>query len=299
MLTIYNRLIHLVEIHPIRFLGIIIGLAVLAVVFIPINHKFSNHKKQNIGTNKSKNTPKSKEDHRLFIGGAIVLLVIGAVAFSSLKFPKFNWSENLSVSSSAHVFGIDISHYQGHINWKELQTSHHPIKFIFIRSTMGTDGKDHRFLENWKNAKNYKYLRGAYHYYRPNENSTLQFNNFKSVVKLQAGDFVPILDVEKESKHGKENLRKGVLNWLKLAEEAYGVKPMIYTGLAFYKDILKGHVDDYPIWIAAYSGKHRLKGTSWTFHQFTERVRVNGIKTKVDGNDFNGTLEELKAFCIK
>lgn len=207
--------------------------------------------------------------------------------------------ENPSISNTEYTFGIDISHYQGRINWNEMRTSKHPIKFVFIRSTMGIDGVDKRFRENWRNAKKHNYVRGAYHYYRPDENSAKQFKNYKEQVKIETGDFIPILDIEKESKYGRESLRKGVLNWLKLAEQEYGVKPMIYTGLNFYQHILKGHVDDYPLWIAAYSGKHRLKNEKWTFHQFTEKVCVKGIKTTVDGNDFKGKTEDLKKMLKK
>ena len=207
--------------------------------------------------------------------------------------------ENTAISNTKHTFGIDISHYQGKINWDKVKTSSHPIEFVFVRATMGKNRKDSKFLENWKNAQKHNYVRGAYHYYRPSENSTKQFNNFKSVVRLETGDFIPILDIEKESIFGRKNLRKGILNWLKLAEEAYGVKPMIYTGLSFYNNILKGHVNNYPIWIAAYSGKHRVKNTDWMFHQFTEKVIVNGIREYVDGNDFNGTLEDLKKMTLK
>ena len=154
---------------------------------------------------------------------------------------------------------------------------------------MGKNKKDHQFLQNWKSTKKHNYVRGDYHYYRPSENSTKQFNNFKSVVRLETGDFIPILDIEKESVFGRKNLRKGILNWLKLAEEAYGVKPMIYTGLSFYNHVLKGYVDNYPIWIAAYSGKHRVKNTDWMFHQFTEKVVIKGINEYVDKikNDIN------------
>ena len=210
-----------------------------------------------------------------------------------------NRVENTAISNTGYTFGIDVSHYQGKINWDTVKTSSHPIEYVFIRATMGKNKKDHQFLQNWKSAKKHNYVRGAYHYYRPSENSTKQFNNFKSVVKLETGDFIPILDIEKESIFGRKNLRKGILNWLRLAEEAYGVKPMIYTGLSFYNHVLKGYVDNYPIWIAAYSGKHRVKNTDWTFHQFTEKVIVNGIREYVDGNDFNGTLEDLKKMTLK
>jgi GH25 family lysozyme M1 (1,4-beta-N-acetylmuramidase) len=83
---------------------------------------------------------------------------------------------------------------------------------------------------NWRETKSRGYLRGAYHYYRPNEKSTLQFEKFSSEVKLEEGDLPPVLDVEEIGRYGSENLRNGVLNWLALAEQHYGVKPIIYTG---------------------------------------------------------------------
>ena len=164
---------------------------------------------------------------------------------------------------------------------------------------MGDDGVDSRFKTNWKNAKKYGYIRGAYHYYRPNENSTKQFKNFSKNTVLEKGDFIPILDVEEPSKFGKKNLQAGVLNWLKLAEKKYGVKPMIYSGRTFYENQLKGVIDkSYPIWIASYSGKRKVKHINWKFHQFTERVKVKGIRGRVDGNDFKGSLTDLGKMCI-
>lgn len=226
---------------------------------------------------------------------ALLFIMIATLYGSVIIYKKIkqNKGENLSISNSNYLFGIDISHYQGQINWKKLETSEHPIEFIFIRATMGIDGVDNHFHQNWKNAKNHNYLRGAYHYYRPNENSTEQFKNYNSIVRLEQGDFIPILDIEKESSLGREQLKKGVMNWLKLAEKEYGVKPIVYTGLNFYQYILKDDIDDYPLWIAAYSGKHRLNGVGWTFHQFTEKVKVKGIQSTVDGNDFNGSLSDI------
>ena len=93
--------------------------------------------------------------------------------------------ENTAISNTEHTFGIDISHYQGKINWDKVKTSSHPIEYVFVRATMGKNRKDSKFLENWKNAQKHNYVRGAYHYYRPSENSTKQFNNFKSVVKIR------------------------------------------------------------------------------------------------------------------
>lgn len=224
---------------------------------------------------------------------------LGAFTVFTLFYLKtFGDQENLFISHPTYIFGIDVSAYQEKINWNKVSQSHHPIKYVFTRATMGKDGIDDQFNHNWNSLGQLEYLRGAYHYYRPNENSTEQFQNFSKIVTLSTGDFPPVLDVEKESQFGKDNLVEGVQNWLQLAEKHYGIKPIVYTGLDFYLQNLKGKIDAYPLWIAAYSGKSRVKKVNWTFHQFTENVRVKGIKGSVDGNDFNGSIEALKALRI-
>lgn len=203
-------------------------------------------------------------------------------------------NENLNISETPYIFGIDISHYQGRIDWQQVLKTQHPIEFIFIRATMGVDGKDAYYDYNWRKAKEHDFIRGAYHYYRPNENSTKQFNNFKKQVKIVPGDLPPVLDIEHYSKYGNENLRQGVLNWLNLAELHYGIKPIVYTGSDFYNQVLRGHIEEYPFWIADYTRPHhRLNNINWKFHQFTEKVRIKGIPSWVDGNNFKGELYDL------
>lgn len=312
------------EIHPIRFWGIIIGFPIILTVLWLIINKLIKYRRPNnkgninkavitkieiesaadekIETSKKQVIRNIISNSKLLVSAIIVqfTIIVFLIGFFFFYEKSINNKiENPSISNSEYLFGIDISQYQGKIDWSEVRTSHHPIEFVFIRATMGEDGNDRYFKQNWESAKKHNYVRGAYHYYRPNENSTKQFENFKSVVKLEQGDFIPVLDIEKESKYGRKNLREGVLNWLKLAEKEYGVKPIIYTGLMFYQHILRGHVDEYPLWIAAYSGKDRLNNVEWTFHQFTEKVRVKGIRATVDGNDFKGELKDLDNFLIK
>jgi len=234
-----------------------------------------------------------KKDRNKQITRLILLLVIAVV------FGSFVVEEPIPLKKPVYTFGIDISHYQETVNWDKVVASTHPIHFVFMRSTMGSNSKDTQFERNWKKAGEKKYIRGAYHYYRPYENSAKQFRNYSKHVKLNAGDFPPILDIEKASPYGAENLRKGVLNWLKLAEEHYKVKPVIYTGKKFYNEYLKGHVDDYPLWIASYSKRSSLRGIDWTIHQFSDKVKINGIRGHVDGNNFKGDVNDLKEMCIK
>lgn len=238
----------------------------------------------------------------LIIALLFAVISIGAAIFIfqdrlTSYFIPFRQAENTYLSDSKN-FGIDISHYQGIINWKELGTSEHCINYIFIRATMGADGQDVQFKSNWKNAKENNYLRGAYHYYRPNENSVVQFENFSKMVKLEPGDFPPVLDIEEMGKYGTENLMAGILNWLRLAEKHYGVIPIIYTGSNFYQLYLKDRIEVYPLWIAAYSGPHKIIDVNWKFHQFSHKMRIKGINAYVDGNSFNGEMEDLLKLCI-
>ncbi len=289
-----ETIIDYIQLFPIRFILLLV-ISIILFWFIYFSLRY-------FGTNKRHFFSKSTNTYLklnkinsavLFFSGIFIGVLASIILYYSTK-----QEENLSISDSPYVFGIDISHYQGTINWNELRNSHHPIEYIFIRATMGVDGKDKEFKRNWKEAKSKGFLVGAYHYYRPNENSSQQFANFKSTVHFQSGDFFPVLDIEDLGKYGIDNLRIGVLNWLALAESEYGVKPIVYTGKHFYEQHLKGYIDNYPLWIASYSGKHTVDNIKWDFHQFTDQVRVNGIKTKVDGNDFNGDLNDLKGYCF-
>ena len=301
MRNMYYPVIDYKEIHPVRFWAILMVLIVLFVLFTYILQKILSKYKNESEIKKQDEKPLNLFNtilKNLIVGELFIILVLSSSITTSCNSINSRL-ENPSISSSEYIFGIDISHHQGRIDWSEMKTSHHPIEFVFIKATEGKTFQDPKFEDNWENAKKHNYIRGAYHFYNPNSKSTEQFENFSTIVNLEEGDFIPILDIEKESKLGRKNLRKGVLNWLKLAEQKYGVKPMIYTGLKFYQSTLKGYVDEYPLWIACYSGKYRLKNEKWTFHQFTENVRVKGIEPLVDGNDFKGKIEDLKNMCIK
>ncbi len=212
--------------------------------------------------------------------------------------------ENVDKSSfeknGIRTFGLDISHHQGYIDWDSVATSKHPIEFVFIRATDGSRILDHEFHRNWEESQGKNFIRGVYHFYRPNQSSTSQFNLFKSHVYLRKGDLPPVLDLERNSLFGRENLLRGVKNWLKLAEKHYGIKPIIYANLDFYKRYFTSkEFKSYHFWIAAYSGRDRISGLPWSFHQYTEHMYVKGIEGNVDGDDFNGDRKALEKLTLR
>lgn len=199
------------------------------------------------------------------------------------------------------VFGFDVSQFQGKINWKEVDSVEHkfPLRFVFIRATAGTDKVDSQFKENWKQAKYHHFIRGAYHYYRPNENSLEQAENFIKTVTLQKGDFPPVLDIEKFPKNQSlDNLKIGLKRFLKKIDGHYKVRPIIYTGEKYYADFLKEDFPEYTFWVANYNFFVENIKDDWLFWQFTEKGSVEGISYKVDLNIYNGTPKMLNYLTI-
>jgi lysozyme len=202
---------------------------------------------------------------------------------------------------SEGLLGIDVSQYQGKINFPglQLQIQNRRIEFIMIRATMG-DAVDKEFKRNWEGTRTLPVLRGAYHYYRPNENSTKQAQNFIKTAKLQSGDLIPILDIEKHSTiQSRDKLREGLKNWLRIVEEHYGVKPMIYTGDHFFWEVLHDHgFDEYPIWVANYNAVLEPETEDWVIWQFSEKGSLPGIGEKIDLNLLRGGRFQLQKLKI-
>ena len=200
------------------------------------------------------------------------------------------------------AIGFDVSEYQSEIDWE--QTYHidesFELSFVFIRATAGKNKVDKRFKENWKASKERQLIRGAYHYYRPNENSIEQANNFIKNVKLEKGDLPPVLDIEKLPKSQSiDSLKVGLRRWLKKVEKHYKVKPIIYSGESYYNDFLKKEFSDYPLWIANYNFWRNHLEDDWLFWQFTEKAQIQGIEGMVDVNIFNGDKNKLLLKCIR
>ncbi|OGS62503.1 MAG: glycoside hydrolase [Flavobacteria bacterium GWF1_32_7] len=200
------------------------------------------------------------------------------------------------------AIGFDVSEYQSEIDWE--QTYHidesFELSFVFIRATAGKNKTDKRFKENWKASKERELIRGAYHYYRPNENSIAQAENFIKNVKLEKGDLPPVLDIEKLPKSQSiDSLKVGLRRWLKKVEKHYKVKPIIYSGESYYTDFLKEEFSDYPLWIANYNFWRNHLEDDWLFWQFTEKAQIEGIEGMVDVNIFNGNKNKLLLKCIR
>ncbi|CAA7389013.1 glycoside hydrolase family 25 protein [Chryseobacterium fistulae] len=220
-----------------------------------------------------------------------------------------NETENLRIQKIISdnldkTYGFDISHYQNteDIQWDSLSVGNKiiPLEFVVIRATMGNQNSDKHFNEFWKEAKKHDMIRGAYHFYRADEDPIIQANNFLENVKLESGDLPPILDIEKAPKRKtNQKLIEDLKVWCKIIEESYGQKPIIYTYYNYYKDFLEKEFQDYPLWLANYNDvPSPTPNGSWDFWQFTENGIVHGINTKVDLDIYNGSIWSLKRLTL-
>lgn len=204
---------------------------------------------------------------------------------------------------SYEVHGIDMSHYQGRIDWPLLarnRDAQFPIRFIFLKATEGGDYGDYTFALNFDSARKYGFIRGAYHYFIPQTDAAKQADFFIRTVQLSAGDLPPVLDVETTGKQPPQVLKTAVKTWLDKVEAHYGVKPILYTSYKFKKRYLSDSIfNAYPYWIAHYYVDSVRYEGKWHFWQHTDVGTVPGVEKEVDLDVFNGTLEELQALTLQ
>ena len=246
---------------------------------------------------------------KYLLGFLIVVVFSGVFYYFFIRPYAYRWKPcygmkgyGVCMPHGYKVHGIDISHYQGNINWKMLEQTRQgqfPIQFIFMKATEGGDYPDKRFVANFDSAKAHDFIRGAYHFYNPKTDADKQADFFINTVNLEPGDLPPVLDIEKKSKDIKK-LQADLKHWLRRIEDHYGVKPIIYASYKFKTKYLNDSVfNSYPYWIAHYYVDSVQYKGDWKFWQHTDVGTLPGIEEQVDLNIFNGGMEGLEILRLK
>lgn len=201
------------------------------------------------------------------------------------------------------VRGVDVSHYQGNIDWKVL--SEQDIQFAYIKATEGDNFIDKNFLKNLSGAVRAKLRAGAYHFFSYESSGESQYRNFISVVPLLKGMLPPVVDIEfygdKEAHPpDKEITQRELKILLQRLEEHYHLKPVIYTTTSVYHLYIAENFSENDIWIRNVFWNPTLPdGRRWTFWQYADRKKLPGYDGRVkfiDMNVFNGNMQEFAAY---
>jgi lysozyme len=193
------------------------------------------------------------------------------------------------------VHGVDVSRWQGDIDWPTLRTQ--GANFVYIKATDGGDHLDPMFKKNWREAHQAGLKRGAYHFFYCCRVASEQADWFIRNVPKVEGALPPVIDVEYNGQSSckrrlsPEKRREKMQVFMDRLEAHYGQRPVIYTAPDFYADNLRGHFKNYPFWLRAVA-EHPSKvypGRDFVFWQYSGSGLSQGVKGKIDLNVFNGT----------
>ena len=215
-----------------------------------------------------------------------------------------NLSENYPRPRDYPIHGIDVSKFQGDIDWSKVADS--GVKFAWIKATEGGDHADERFQANWTGAKQAGIPHGAYHFVYWCRPPMEEMAFFEQNAPVEDDALPPVLDVEATPtsktcpRHlSQEDAIADMQVMLNEMERHYGKRPIIYTTVDFYEAILSdGAFMDYPIWVRStkYHPAVRYGSRAWHLWQYQSDAWVPGIGTKVDRDAFYGTREQWDAF---
>lgn len=202
------------------------------------------------------------------------------------------------------VRGVDVSSYQGKIDWYTLSAQN--ISFAFIKATEGSKFVDDNFAYNYNQAQKTNLRVGAYHFFSFDSSGAEQADNFINNVEKIEDMLPPVVDIEfygdkKKNPPDKSKVRKQLDELLQKLESHYGIKPIIYATQSSYEKYISGAYDDYDIWIRnVYFSPYMPDEKQWTFWQYTDKGQLDGYsgdEKYIDINVFNGTEEQFKKYA--
>jgi lysozyme len=201
-----------------------------------------------------------------------------------------------------NVIGVDVSVYQGEIDWTILSSQN--IDFAYIKATEGADHVDSSFVYNWEESQKTGLKVGAYHFFNFDVSGAEQAQNFIDTVEMTDQNLPPVIDLEIYGEYisapkSIEETRAILDELISELENYYNVKPIIYTNLWSFRTYLGSEYQGYKIWIVDLDSSEPdvlPNGEEYTFWQYSHRGVLDGYQGEelfIDMNIYNGTYEEF------
>lgn len=205
----------------------------------------------------------------------------------------------MTTDAAGEVQGVDVSKYQGTIDFTKIKAA--GMTYVFVKATEGITGVDPDYARNVTAARAAGLVVGSYHFYETDDDPSAQFGNFRQHADVKPGDLPPVVDIEVLAKGSRPDLADDLKSFLAQLEQAYGAKPILYSGVSFANEYLASF-GAYPLWVAEYTSASAPKVPSgwstWAFWQYSQSGSVAGINGAVDMDRFNGTATQFDALRL-
>jgi len=205
-------------------------------------------------------------------------------------------------STDYPVRGVDLSTYQGTIDWDVLSAQ--GISFAFIKATEGSSLVDPEFQENWTAAAQTKLRIGAYHFFSFESSGEKQAELFCNTVDAVPGMLPPVIDVEfyggfrSEKDIDVEAVKKELRTLVDILCAEYGMKPIIYVSASTYDEIVRDDFSDCDLWYRSVYSRVP-SDVKWTFWQYSNRHVLDGYEGReryIDMNVFSGSVRDFEKY---
>ena len=213
-----------------------------------------------------------------------------------------------SARAASTLPGIDVSHWQGTIDWVRVADA--GTTFAFMKATEDTWYVDPTYATNRAGARANGIRVGAYHFAQPDPapgDARKEARWFVRHAQPQAGDLLPVLDIETSGGLDPTELMAWSKRWVSEVRRLVGVRPLVYTS-PYGWQIRFDDSDELarwgsPLWVAHWGVSSPTLpaqgwgGRGWTVWQYTSEGRVAGIRGDVDRDVLNGV--DLDAISIQ
>ena len=227
----------------------------------------------------------------LAVGAAVALLLLyrGVIRF------------NYPSDERYPIEGVDVSHHQGKIDWRQLSGA--SVRFAYIKASEGATFRDSLFQNHWTGAQSVGIVPGAYHFFTLCRPAAQQATNYLAAVvfKPSLHTLPPAVDLEFggncAGRPSPAEFRQELETFLSAVEAAWGCRLVLYVTQEFYAAYVQGHFEDNPLWVRDIFNRPTLPSRrEWRIWQYANRGRLPGVTTYIDLNVFNGTSAEFDAF---
>ena len=190
--------------------------------------------------------------------------------------------------NNSNYKGIDISSWQGNVDFKKVKDS--GIKIVYIKATEGISYVNDYFSSAYTNAKAQGMIIGVYHFFIGGIDPQAQARHFVDIIGDIEIDCRLAMDIEQTNGLDKISLTSAAISFLEEVKKLTGKDTVVYTYTNFARTSLDSRLGVYPLWIAEYGVNTPSSNpiwNQWVGFQFSDAGQVPGVIGNCDLNEFN------------